>query len=145
ARLAAARAALALRTLRAPVAGRIARRAVQPGATVSAQSAQALFELLPDRPRIVRAELNEAFVAAVHPGMRAEVTVDGDDPRATVVPAQVLRVGLVFGPSRLADDAAQDSDARAVDCVLALQRDPGLRIGQRVLVRILPDATPTPR
>lgn len=145
ARLAAARDALARHTLRAPVAGSIAQRLVQPGATVSAQSGQALFELLPDRPRIVRAELNEAFVAAVHPGMRAEVTTDGDDPHAPVVPATVLRVGLMFGPSRLGDDLAQDGDARAVDCVLALQRDPGFRVGQRVLVRILPDAESSPR
>lgn len=145
ARLAAAREALARHTLRAPVAGSIARRLVQPGAMASTQSGQALFELLPDRPHIVRAELNEAFVAAVHPGMRAEVTADGDDPHAPAASATVLRIGLVFGPSRLDDELAQGNDARAVDCVLALDRDPGFRIGQRVLVRILPDTGPPPR
>lgn len=129
-----ARIELDARTIVAPVAGRIVRRSVHVGDMVSAQAGTELFQLLPDRPRIVRAELNEAYVDLVKPGMRAEVVRDSDQGPA--VPAEVLRVGEVFGPSRLTDDPVERAGAHDVECVLRL--DGGeFRIGQRVLVRFL--------
>ncbi len=129
-----ARIELDARTIVAPVAGRIVRRSVHVGDIVSAQAGTELFQLLPDRPRIVRAELNEAYVDLVKPGMRAEVVRDSDQGPA--VPAEVLRVGEVFGPSRLTDDPVERAGAHDVECVLRL--DGGeFRIGQRVLVRFL--------
>jgi RND family efflux transporter MFP subunit len=132
ARVEEARAGLDARRIVAPVAGRIARRAVRVGDVVSPQSPDALFEILPDRPRIVRAELNESYVDKVKPGMQAEVVRDSDSGPA--VPARVLRVGDVFGPSRLADDPQERAGSRDVECVLALEGG-DFRIGQRVLVR----------
>jgi RND family efflux transporter MFP subunit len=127
-----ARAELDQRTIVAPAAGRIVRRSVHVGDAVSAQAGTELFQLLPDRPRIVRGELNEAYVDLVKPGMHAEVVRDSD--QGTVVSAEVLRVGEVFGPSRLTDDPVERAGAHDVECVLRL--DGGeFRIGQRVLVR----------
>lgn len=127
-----ARAEVEARIIKAPAAGRIVRLDVHVGDVVSAQSASGLFELLPDRPRIVRAELNEAYVDLVKPGMVAEVVRDSGQGDA--VSARVLRVGDVFGPSRLADDPLERAGAHDVECVLQL--DGGeFRIGQRVLVR----------
>jgi hypothetical protein len=88
--------------------------------------------LLPDRPRIVRAELNEAYVDRIKPGMQAEVVRDTDQGKTW--PARVLRIGEVFGPSRLTDDPVERAGAHDVECVLALD-GADLRIGQRVLVR----------
>ena len=119
-------------TLHAPVAGRIVRRSAHVGDVVSAQAATALFELLPDRPRIVRAELNEAYVDLVKPGMQAEVVRESG--AGAPVPAEVLRVGEVFGPSRLTDDPIERAGVHDVDCVLKLSGG-DFRIGQRVLVR----------
>lgn len=119
-------------TLHAPVAGRIVRRSAYVGDVVSAQAATALFELLPDRPRIVRAELNESYVDLVKPGMQAEVVRESGIGKA--VPAEVLRVGEVFGPSRLTDDPIERAGVHDVDCVLRLSGG-DFRIGQRVLVR----------
>lgn len=127
-----ARAEIDLRVLRAPVAGRIVRRAVHVGDVVSVQGGAELFQLLPDRPRIVRAELNEAYVDLVKPGMQAEVVRESGDGAA--VSAQVLRVGEVFGPSRLTDDPVERAGVHDVDCVLRLQGG-DFRIGQRVLVK----------
>lgn len=123
---------LGARTITAPVAGKIVRRSVHVGDAVSAQAATELFQLLPDRPRIVRAELNEAYVDLIKPGMQAEVVRDSDQGAA--VPARVLRVGDVFGPSRLTDDPVERAGAHDVECVLQLDGT-DLRIGQRVLVR----------
>lgn len=127
-----ARAELDARVIKAPASGRIVRRMVHVGDAVSAQSATELFQLLPDRPRIVRAELDEAYVDLIKPGMQAEVVRDSGDGKA--VTARVLRIGEVFGPSRLADDPVERAGARDVECVL--QIDGGdFRIGQRVMVR----------
>jgi RND family efflux transporter MFP subunit len=127
-----AQAELDARVIKAPAAGRIVRRSVHVGDAVSAQSATELFQLLPDRPRIVRAELNETYVDLIKPGMQAEVVRDSD--QGTAVPARVLRVGEVFGPSRLTDDPVERAGAHDVECVLQLEGT-DFRIGQRVLVR----------
>jgi multidrug resistance efflux pump len=128
----AARTELDALTLTAPVAGRIVHRSAHVGDVVSTAAATELFRILPDRPRIVRAELNEAYVDKIKPGMRAEVVRDSDE--GTAYPATVLRVGEVFGPSRLTDDALERAGAHDVTCILALEGGE-FRIGQRVLVR----------
>jgi RND family efflux transporter MFP subunit len=136
-KLAEAKYELAQHSLRAPFDAVVVHVAAQPGASVSPTSG-ALFTLLPDKPRIVRAELNESFVAAVHPGMRAEV-VANDDAENGHWSAHVLRIGQVYGPATLENDPQIRANARTVECVLAFdQPEQQLRIGQRVIVRFLP-------
>ncbi|MGA9341254.1 MAG: HlyD family efflux transporter periplasmic adaptor subunit [Rhodanobacteraceae bacterium] len=140
--LAAARYEVDARAVRAPIAGRIVHRNVQVGQGVPAQGGTALFDLLPDRPHIVRAELDASDADAISPGMRAQVVRDtGDGP---TYGATVLRVGEVLGPGTLSDDPLQRATEREVECVLRLEsksgsetgaNPPGLRIGSRVLVR----------
>lgn len=132
-KLAAARHELEQQSLHAPVDGEIVRRSIQPGTMVNAQSASA-FILMPDAPRIVRAELNSAFVGSVHVGMSADIVEDGS---GRTYPAKVMRLGKVFGASELEEDPQLRANARNIECVLAI--DPSaptdLLIGQRVQVR----------
>lgn len=137
-KLAEAKYELSLRSLRAPLDATVVRVLAQPGASVSPGSG-ALFNLLPDKPRIVRAELNESFVDAVQPGMRADV-VSNDASENRHWAAHVLRIGQVYGPATLENDPQIRANARTVECVLAFdQPQPQLRIGQRVIVRFLRD------
>jgi multidrug resistance efflux pump len=122
-----------VRTLRAPVAGHIVERPIHLGDAVSAQVPTTLFVLLPDGPRIVRAELNDTFVANVKVGMTAEISPSSDDSK--IYSARVVRIGEVFGPTKLSEDPQELADARDVECILQLQTDE-LRVGQRVQVRI---------
>lgn len=124
-----------VRSVRAPVAGRIVARPVHVADVVSTQGAAELFTLLPDAPRIVRAELNESFVAKVAVGMNAQIVTDADSAKSW--PAKVTRIGEVFGSSKLIEDAQETTDARDVECILELSTDE-LRVGQRVQVRFLP-------
>ena len=123
------------RQLRAPVAGHIVARIAQLGAAVSTQAGGDLVEILPDKPRIVRAELNEGFVAKVKVGQNAEVSSDVDGKTYT---AHVSRIGDVFGPSKLTESTQEATDTRDVECILQLENAADLRIGQRVQVRFLP-------
>lgn len=131
-RLARAQYELRLRTLRAPIDADVVHVAAQPGASVSPQSG-ALFSLLPRTPRIVRAELSEAYLGAVQVGMTAEVSAD--DRAGKHWRAHVLRVGRVIGPSQLEDDPQTRATTRTTPCVLAFDEPQDLRVGQRVLVR----------
>ena len=124
-------------TLRAPVAGTVVTRHVAIGQSVSASSGQPLFELLPDRPHIVQAQIDVDAVGAIHAGMRAEVVRDsGTGP---TYQATVLWVGQVLQPAGLTQDPLERALANDVDCTLELaplkQGEASLRIGQRVLVR----------
>lgn len=120
-------------SLHAPLAGDVVTRAIQPGTMVTSQSPPA-FILLPDLPRIIRAEVNSTFVPNVQVGMSADVIEDGSDRRFR---ARVLRLGKVFGASELEEDPQLRANARSIDCILAI--DPSapkdLLIGQRVQVR----------
>jgi multidrug resistance efflux pump len=127
-------------TLRATSAGVVVERNITLGQAVSAQSGKPLFEILPDRPRIVRAQLDADAADAIHPGMRAEVVRDSGDGPA--YPAKVLWVGQVLQQASLTDDPLQRALANDVECVLALAPATGrtsgssaLRVGQRVLVK----------
>ena len=125
-------------TVRAPADGHVVQRIAQIGEYVAPHGL--VLHLLPDGPRIVRADLNEALIARVQVGMRAEVVSIAED--SVVHGARVLNVGEVFGPPRTPDTAGSEEvvDARVVECLLQLD-DTSLRVGQRVLVRFLPTDT----
>jgi multidrug resistance efflux pump len=138
-----ARYELKQRSLLAPFDADVVQVSAQPGASVSPASGP-LFTLLPQKPRIVRAELNDSFATAIHPGMPAEVVADSGGAHARWS-AHVLRVGEVYGPATLENDPQVRANARTVECVLAFDqadqtRD--LRIGQRVMVRFGRAAAP---
>ena len=128
------------RSLLAPFDADVVQVSAQPGANVSPGSG-ALFTLLPRKPRIVRAELNESFVGAIHPGMHAEVVAD-NSASGVHWSAHVLRIGQVYGPSTLENDPQVRANARTVECVLGFDQPQNLRIGQRVIVRF--DGKPAP-
>ncbi len=140
-KLDAARYELAQRSLVAPVDAQIVERSIQPGAAVSPQGGAA-FVLLPEQARLVRAELNESFVGAVHEGMRAQV-VDDSGSGAPTLMAHVQRIGTVFGPSALEEDPLIRANTRTVECVLVFDQPPpaSLRIGQRVIVQFMGDTS----
>ncbi|EIL96555.1 HlyD family efflux transporter periplasmic adaptor subunit, partial [Rhodanobacter sp. 115] len=135
-KLAEANYALQQDSLRAPLDAQVIRVIAQPGASVSPEAGP-LFTLLPNKPRIVRAELNESFVGVVHAGMRAEVA-DDDGSGNGHWEARVLRVGQVYGPDPLESDPQIRANTRTVECVLAFEHPEQLRIGQRVVVHFLP-------
>ncbi|WP_394825396.1 HlyD family secretion protein [Pendulispora albinea] len=124
---------VSLRTVRAPLDGQVIRRFARPGDGISTLNVTPLFLFAPDAKRIIRAELVDRFVPRVSPGMRAEVVVESDESQT--YPAQVLRVGRVFGLKQPSDDPAEKVDQRVVECVLGIDSEE-VRIGQRVLVRI---------
>ncbi len=139
-KLAEARYELKQRSLLAPFDAEVVRVMAQPGASVSPSSGP-LFTLLPDKPRIVRAELNESFVGVIHPGMHAEV-VSNSDNQSAHWSAHVLRIGAIYGPATLDNDPQVRANARTVECVLAFDQPQHLRIGQRVVVRFAASAPP---
>jgi multidrug resistance efflux pump len=138
-----ARYELKQRSLLAPFDAEVVRVLAQPGASVSPSSGP-LFTLLPQKPRIVRAELNESFVGVIQPGMHAEVVADNSGRDNARWSAHVLRIGNVYGPATLENDPQIRANARTVECVLAFDQPQDLRIGQRVIVRFGAASAPAP-
>ena len=128
------RALLQRHELRAPEAAVVVRLQAQGGSML--QSGSPVAVLLPKRPFIVRAEVNESFVTAIREGMKALVTVDADGSaaRQEFPAATVLRISPVYGTARLQDDA-QRGPVRVVECVLAFDQPPAnVKVGQNVRV-----------
>ncbi|GKS84226.1 HlyD family efflux transporter periplasmic adaptor subunit [Acidovorax sp. SUPP1855] len=132
-RLAQVQAQRARLELHAPEDGTVVRVGTQAGQRAPASGGAAAITLLPRRPLVVRAELNESYAAQVHVGQRATVTTDGDTAAAAMPPAHVVRISPVLGTGRLQDDV-QRGPVRIVECVLEFDQAPTARVGQNVRV-----------
>ncbi|PTU63378.1 hypothetical protein DB032_23390 [Chromobacterium sp. Panama] len=120
--------------LESPVDGVLARLLVHPGEYVSA--GDPVLELAPSGPRVVRAQLDESFLGKVKFGQMVEVLPESRKDAAPLA-GMVLRIGQVVGPGLPSDEAGARQDMRVVDCVIALDADAPLLLGQRVMVRFL--------
>ena len=124
--------ALQALTLRAPVAGTVVKVGVQVGSRVEPDAATPVFVVHPQRPLIVRAEVNEAFVDRLHVGMSATLMPEAET-QENPISAHVQRIGQVLQPARL--DVDPQSQQQVVVCFLSLDHPVPLLIGQHVLVR----------
>lgn len=120
--------------LRAPEAATVVRLSTHAGSSV--QAASNVLVLLPARPLIVRAEVNESFIPSVRVGMKATIVSDGDGAagRQELPPATVERISPIYGTARLQDDT-QRGPVRVVESVLVFAQPPAnVKVGQNVRV-----------
>lgn len=128
---------LELTIIRAPADGRIARRYANPGAGASTLNVSNMFDLEPDAPRIIRAEIAETSLPHVAIGQAVQISPESDP--AKVFNGKVLRQAAVFGARKLqSDDPTERTDDRVVEVVVSADQAPFL-IGQRVLVKFVRD------
>lgn len=123
------------RTVRAPVAGRIVEAKARPGVGASTFQVSTAFTLMPDAQKIVRADLDQAFVGKVRVGQQASIAPDSDPQ--TTYDGEVLRVGEIFGRRTTQDSPGSGGGSDYVIEVVVGAGDMPLLIGQRVLVRFL--------
>jgi multidrug resistance efflux pump len=122
--------------LKAPYAGRVLRVFVSPGDLLGPQVKRMAIQFCPDGPRIIRAEVDQAFARRVEVGLPALVEDDGHS--GSTWHGHVARIADWYTQRRLiAEEQLQLKDVRTLECVIALDGDqPSLRIGQRVRVTI---------
>jgi multidrug resistance efflux pump len=129
-----AQAALKEYTLVAPAAGAVLQLNVGVGDTAGGAMPAIVF--CPDGPRVVVADVEQAFAALVAVGQR--VTIKDDTHAAGIWTGRVERVADWYTNQRpVMPDPNQYADVRSLRCVIELDPDqPRLRINQRVLVEI---------
>lgn len=125
-----------MRTVRAPIDARIVHRSTKVGEVVSAQNLTELFMLLPETPRIVRAEIQEQFVKLIKPGMDVDVVAESGD--GVLVKGRVIRIGHVLAQVKSRDTPGERVDVRTADCIISIPPKVHMLIGQRVVVRFKP-------
>lgn len=126
---------LELTVIRAPMSGVIVRRYANPGAGASTLNVSNMFDLEPDTPRIVRAEIVEASIPAITIGQDVEIVPEADETK--LYTGKVLRRAALFGARKLqSDDPSERTDERVVEVVVSADGAP-LLIGQRVLVKFM--------
>ena len=119
----------------APLDGQVIQRQARPGNGVSTLNVTPLFLFAPDRPRIVRAELEEQYLGLVAPNQAAEIVLEADTTKTWR--GNVLRVGRLVGARTPSDDPGEKQDNRVVEVVVSFEDAQTLLIGQRVVVRFL--------
>lgn len=137
-KLAAARENLAHHTLTAPADGKVLRLQVGVGQVLNALDPRPLIWFCPDRPLIVRCEIEQEFADRIEPGMKVKVMNESFDGRKWV--GEVRRCAPWVAPKRtLWNKVFQVSHVPTVECIVDLEPgQPPLRIGQRVRVAVEP-------
>src|SRR5262249_44015942 len=143
ARLGQARHTLDQCKLRAPEAGSVLSVSARRGEALAGPGGETAILFCPDRPRLVRVEIEQEFISRVKAGLAAEIE-DEADP-AMRWSGRVAAVGGSFNQRHsIRQKPTQLEDVPVVECRIAL--DPGhptLRIGQRVQVTIGAPASPS--
>jgi multidrug resistance efflux pump len=134
--LAQAKAALGDYVLIAPKAGTVLRVTVGPGDTLAGPPRQAAIQFCPEGPRVIRAEVEQAFAALIAEGQT--VRIEDDTHAAGQWTGRVQRVSDWFTQKRATlQEPLQFNDVRTLECVIALDPDQQrLRLNQRVRVTI---------
>jgi multidrug resistance efflux pump len=122
--------------VRAPSAGTVLQIQTRPGEVVGGPGTAAPILFCPDRPFIVRAEVEQEFVRRLKVGQLARV-----EDEASGGPAWTGRVARIAGwyaaRRTTTDKPSAFKDVPTVECIIQLDdRKPPLRIGQRVQVSI---------
>jgi multidrug resistance efflux pump len=109
---------------------------VSAGELVSSPPRRSAVQFCADRPRFIRAEVEQVFAARVKVGLPADVE---DDSRSGATwRGHVMRIADWYTQRRqVAEEQLQLKDVRTLECLIALE--PGqapVRIGQRVRVTI---------
>jgi multidrug resistance efflux pump len=123
-------------TLRAPAAGKVLRILVSRGELLSTQPKPAAIQFCPDRPRVIRAEVDQAFAQRLKVGQPALVEDDGNSEKTWT--GHVSRVADWYTQRRMiAEEQLQMKDVRTLECIITLDpKQPPVRIGQRVRVTV---------
>lgn len=131
--LATAQEQLAQHVLRAPEDGVVLRLLVSAGQVLGPGQKQPALWFQPDRPLIVRCEVEQQFVDRIRPGMVCDVYEDRLDLPGWK--GRVQRCSGWIAPRRsLGDDPLERRDARTLECIIRFESVPSLRIGQRLRV-----------
>jgi multidrug resistance efflux pump len=124
--------------LTAPEDGTVLRVFVGPGDVLGSQPKQPAIVFAPNRPLIVRAELDQEYASRVHKGQLAVVEDEartGEEWRGVVE-----HIAGAYMPRRSAglEPFSLHSDARILECLVVLEPGERLpRICQKVRVKIL--------
>jgi multidrug resistance efflux pump len=123
--------------VKAPCDGTVLRLGVQTGDLLSSQPKLPAMIFCPDRPRIVRAEVEQEWAGRVNEGQVATIQ-DETSSNGPMWTGKVVRVADWMAHRRsILPDPSQFFDIRTLECIIQL--DPGqppLRIGQRVRVKL---------
>ncbi len=130
-----ARDAVNKHVIRAPYAGMPLKVSVSVGETLGSNPRQPAIQFCPDRPMLVRAEVEQEFASRIHKGQAARIQdhITGEDlGRGTV--GSISR-WFTHRRSILLDPLIYN-DVRTLECVIEqVSSAPTLRIGQRVRVQ----------
>lgn len=139
-----AKAAVELCVVRAKAAGTVEQITIGPGTTMGVSTRAPALWLIPNGPRVVRAEVEAEFAHRVGPNLRGKtVTIsDHTDPGLTYS-GVVERVPDVFLLKRASAENFLGGDTRVIEVVISVAdaapaNKPPLRIGQRVRVNLGP-------
>jgi multidrug resistance efflux pump len=121
----------------APEKGTVLRVAVSEGDVLGPSPREPAVTFCPDKPRVIRAEVEQEFAGRLFLGQTA--LVRDDSTNSTVYRGKVTRLSDWFSHRRsMLQEPMQFNDVRTLECIITLDPDEKapLRIGQRVRVTL---------
>lgn len=126
-----------MHALSAAEPGVVLRIAVAKGQMAGPNAPTPAIWFCPDRQRVVRCEIDQEFADSVRPGLEAEISMDGVNPKRWR--GKVQRCSDWIASKRsLLDEPFQKNDVRTLECIVVFDSGaPTARIGQKVRVALL--------
>ncbi len=119
--------------LRAPCDGTVLRLLVSVGDVLGSNSKEPAIIFCPAQKRIIRAELEQEFASKIFVGQSA--LIRDDSHQKLVWHGKVKRISDWYLPKRsTVYEPRQFNDVRTMECIVELDDEKGLKIGQRVRV-----------
>jgi membrane fusion protein (multidrug efflux system) len=130
--------------VRSPVDATVLRVRTAAGQWAGVRPELPALQLCPRQERVVRLEIQQQYAARVRVGDAA--TVEDDPPTGRTWPGTVLRLSDWITQRRSRSlDPFELNDVQTLETLIRLRPEPaGVRIGQRVLVRITPGVPAAP-
>jgi multidrug resistance efflux pump len=124
--------------LKAPVDGKVLRIMVSRGDVLGPQPVRPAILFCPKGPRIVRAEVQQEFAGGLVVGQA--VVIHDDSRSGPTWRGTVRRLSDWYSHRRsIWQEPLQLNDVRTLECIIDLEPgQPPMRIGQRVLVQMMP-------
>jgi len=132
--------ALEEHTLSAPSDGMVLRVVTSPGETLGPQTREPALLFVPDKPRVVRVEVDQEFAGQVAVGQRAEVQDDATNTGPTWRGRLIRVAGWFAARRRIITDTPVFLDVRTLECIVHLDPEPHPPplVGQRLRVKFFP-------
>jgi multidrug efflux pump subunit AcrA (membrane-fusion protein) len=122
-----------MKSVRATIDGTVIRQNAKVGETASSQAPSELVTIMPNKPKIIRAEIPEEFLGMLAADMHVDIVPENHLSKA--FSGTIRQISPILAPPRSTEASDEKSDIRTASAIISVDGNVPLTVGQRVIVK----------